>query len=92
MVERLKSWESPRKQGRNNKGKGGSARVRQLRKREKILMKKLKRQEIKAQKQSKNDKNQEGEQFSLYFFAQHKLQATYSEAISRQELCTYSIY
>ena len=43
MVERLKRWESPRKQGRNDKGKGGSARARQLRKREQMLKAKLKR-------------------------------------------------
>jgi hypothetical protein len=42
MVERLKSWESPRKRGRNDKGKGGSARARQLRKREQMLRQKLK--------------------------------------------------
>ena len=42
MVERLKRWESPRKQGRNDKGKGGSARARQLRKREQMLRQKLK--------------------------------------------------
>lgn len=30
---RLKRWESPRRQGRNHKGKGGSARQRQLKKR-----------------------------------------------------------
>ena len=38
---RLKSWESPRRQGRNNKGKGGSARARQLKKREQMLRKRL---------------------------------------------------
>jgi len=43
MVERLKRWESPRKRGRNDKGKGGSARARQLRKREQMLRQKLKR-------------------------------------------------
>lgn len=42
MVERLKRWESPRKRGRNHKGKGGSARARQLRKREQMLRQKLK--------------------------------------------------
>ena len=41
MVERLKRWESPRKRGRNDKGKGGSARARQLRKREQMLKQKL---------------------------------------------------
>ena len=44
MVERLKRWESPRKRGRNHKGKGGSARARQLRKREQMLRQKLKKQ------------------------------------------------
>ena len=47
MVERLKRWESPRKRGRNDKGKGGSARARQLRKREQMMRQKLKQ----------NDKN-----------------------------------
>ncbi len=42
MGQRLKRWESPRRQGRNDKGKGGSARARQLRKQQKILRKKLK--------------------------------------------------
>ena len=42
MVERLKRWESPRKRGRNDKGKGGTARARQLRKREQMLRQKLK--------------------------------------------------
>ena len=39
---RLKSWESPRKQGRNDKGKGGSARQRQIRKQMKMLQQRLK--------------------------------------------------
>ncbi len=39
---RLKRWESPRRQGRNDKGKGGSARQRQLKKQFKMLSKKLK--------------------------------------------------
>lgn len=42
MVQILKRWESPRKQGRNDKGKGGTARARQLRKREQMLRQKLK--------------------------------------------------
>ena len=32
MARQLKRWESPRKEGRNTKGKGGSARQRQRRK------------------------------------------------------------
>jgi hypothetical protein len=38
----LKRWESPRKSGRNDKGRGGSARQRQLRKREQRLRQHLK--------------------------------------------------
>ncbi|MEQ8959182.1 MAG: hypothetical protein RLP02_14885 [Coleofasciculus sp. C2-GNP5-27] len=42
MAQRLKRWESPRRQGRNDKGKGGSARARQLKKQRQMLRKKLK--------------------------------------------------
>ncbi len=41
MNQRLKRWESPRKEGRNDKGKGGSARQRQKRKQFQMLRKKL---------------------------------------------------
>ncbi len=41
-MPRLKSWESPRRQGRNDKGKGGSARKRQLKKRQQMLRNQLK--------------------------------------------------
>ena len=41
MAQRLKSWESPRREGRNSKGKGGAARARQLKKQQQILRKKL---------------------------------------------------
>lgn len=59
MVERLKSWESPRKRGRNDKGKGGSARARQLRKREKLLRKKLKQEKtIQNEKQNKSEERE----------------------------------
>jgi hypothetical protein len=44
MAQRLKSWESPRNEGRNDKGKGGSARQRQLKKRTQMLRQKLKDQ------------------------------------------------
>lgn len=46
MAQRLKSWESPRSQGRNTKGKGGSARQRQLKKQQQMLRKKLKGESI----------------------------------------------
>ena len=41
---RLKSWECPRSEGRNSKGKGGSARARQLKKQQQTLRKQLKAQ------------------------------------------------
>ncbi|QZZ23825.1 hypothetical protein J5X98_06190 [Leptothermofonsia sichuanensis E412] len=44
MTQRLKRWESPRREGRNDKGKGGSARQRQKRKQFQALRKRLKDQ------------------------------------------------
>ncbi len=44
MAQHLKRWESPRKQGRNQKGRGGSARQRQLKKQHKQFLKQLKAQ------------------------------------------------
>jgi len=58
MQQRLKSWESPRKQGRNHKGKGGSARARQLKKKFSTLRQKLKEQ----------NNNQERESQTALFF------------------------
>lgn len=40
---RLKSHESPRHQGRNHKGKGGSARKRQIDKRNRALIQRLRK-------------------------------------------------
>lgn len=45
MAQRLKRWESPRREGRNDKGRGGSARKRQRQKQLKLLAKKLKAQD-----------------------------------------------
>jgi len=53
MQQRLKSWESPRRQGRNDKGKGGSARARQLKKQTQTLRRKLKEQDKSKNNQSK---------------------------------------
>lgn len=39
---KLKRWESPRRQGRNDKGRGGSARAKQIRKQQQRLRQKLK--------------------------------------------------
>ena len=55
MAQKLKSWESPRKQGRNIKGKGGSARARQLRKQQQLLRKKLKQENIEKNQKKGND-------------------------------------
>ena len=76
MVERLKSWESPRKRGRNDKGKGGSARARQLKKREKLLRKKLKHN---RSIQAKTKQSQEGEIIPPLFF--YTLQYQFSEML-----------
>ncbi len=70
MGQQLKRWESPRREGRNDKGKGGSARQRQLKKRQQMLRQKL-------QDNSKNtDKGRDFKIRSLLFvfrFAQTKL-------------------
>ncbi len=41
MAQQLKRWESPRHEGRNHKGRGGSAKARQYMKRQKQLRKRL---------------------------------------------------
>jgi hypothetical protein len=63
---RLKRWESPRREGRNDEGKGGSARKRQLKKQRQML-----RQRLKENNQSDNrDNNKRGEKTILPpFFA-----------------------
>ena len=61
MTQRLKRWESPRRQGRNEKGKGGSARQRQLKKRQQMLLKKLKEDK----KADASDKQRGREDYSL---------------------------
>jgi len=68
MVERLKRWESPRKRGRNDKGKGGAARARQLKKREKLLRKKL--QQNQSIEGKKEPEQQEGEIIPPLFFCE----------------------
>ncbi|HBE20677.1 MAG TPA: hypothetical protein DEG17_22085 [Cyanobacteria bacterium UBA11149] len=54
MVQRLKRWESPRRQGRNDKGKGGAARSRQLKKQTQMLRKKLKEEGKKDDRKGDN--------------------------------------
>jgi hypothetical protein len=63
---RLKRWESPRKEGRNDKGRGGSARKRQLKKQRQMLRQRLKE----ANKPDNNKNNRTGEDnlvFPLFF-------------------------
>ena len=64
---RLKRWESPRREGRNDKGKGGSARKRQLKKQRQML-----RQRLKEEKKADDNKNnRQGEDkliFSFFIF------------------------
>ncbi|MER3588825.1 MAG: hypothetical protein C4322_12805 [Mastigocladus sp. ERB_26_1] len=66
MFTRLKRWESPRRQGRNDKGKGGSARKRQLKKQQQIL-----RQRLKTDNEIDKNRNQgtgeENLSFPLFF-------------------------
>lgn len=58
MARLLKRWESPRREGRNDKGRGGSARARQLKKREKMLRQKL--QERSQSQDNQNNKDSRG--------------------------------
>nr|WP_310427129.1 hypothetical protein [Chamaesiphon sp. VAR_48_metabat_135_sub] len=68
MAQRLKSWESPRNEGRNNKGKGGSARQRQLKKRTQMLRQKLKDQSNDNQNsQGQNKKGENHDSLPFYF-------------------------
>lgn len=65
MARLLKPWESPRREGRNDKGRGGSARQRQLKKQQQMLRRKLKEQ---SENQNKN-KSKGGNESSLpYLF------------------------
>lgn len=58
---RLKRWESPRREGRNDKGRGGSARKRQLKKQRQMLRQKLKNSEKLNHDQQNNHQHKQGE-------------------------------
>lgn len=60
MAERLKRWESPRRKGRNDKGRGGSARQRQRQKQLKMLKNKLKDKPQNNPKNNESDPPREG--------------------------------
>jgi len=57
VSRQLKRWESPRREGRNAKGKGGSARQRQLRKQFKTLSQKLKQSDTHPPDPAQPDRN-----------------------------------
>ncbi len=64
---RLKRWESPRREGRNDKGRGGSARQRQLKKQRQMLRKRLKE----GNNLDNRKNNKQGEEkliFPLFFW------------------------
>ena len=60
MNQRLKRWESPRKEGRNSKGRGGSARARQLKKQTQMMRQKL--------KEDNNNNKKRGDDFIFPLF------------------------
>lgn len=62
MSQQLKRWESPRKRGRNQKGRGGSARQRQYLKQQQFWRKRLK-------DSSKSNQPDQGEVSNLSFFS-----------------------
>lgn len=73
MAQRLKRWESPRREGRNDKGKGGAARARQLKKRQQMLRKKLQEGQ-KADDQNNQNKKSKGRETNplpLFLFFIH---------------------
>ncbi len=55
MHQRLKRWESPRKEGRNKKGKGGTARARQLKKQTQMMRQRLKEDNSKDKKRREDN-------------------------------------
>lgn len=57
MARQLKRWESPRREGRNDKGRGGAARKRQRQKQLKNLVKKLKQPDDRPNSQNDSDNN-----------------------------------
>lgn len=61
MAQRLKRWESPRRQGRNDKGRGGSARQRQIRKQLQTLRQKLTESDSSAESSKKSSDRKTGD-------------------------------
>ncbi|MDB9374361.1 hypothetical protein [Nodularia sphaerocarpa] len=74
----LKRWESPRREGRNDKGRGGAARKRQLKKQRQMLRNKLKQ----ANKPKDNKNYGKGEDFFLPPFLLSVYREVYLERVS----------
>lgn len=75
---RLKSWESPRSEGRNSKGKGGCARARQLKKQQQTLRKKLKAQHDRPNHQQNHQGKETHSSFPYFLSVIFDLSATQS--------------
>ncbi len=85
----LKRWESPRKEGRNDKGKGGSARRRQLKKQTQMLRRQLKSKGQISDQGGRPDQSNESKKkeslVALFFsvvFADYCLHHSRSRALS----------
>ena len=76
-MQRLKRWESPRREGRNDKGKGGSARARQLKKQMQMLRQRLKEGDSPTERHAKDSKSKkQGKEtliFPLFFLDSYKV-------------------
>ena len=71
MAQRLKRWESPRNEGRNDKGRGGSARQRQLKKQRQALRRRLKEQTDGHNNTSQSNKKGENHGSLLFYWTKH---------------------
>lgn len=79
MGRQLKRWESPRREGRNDKGKGGAARHRQLQKRNRMLSQKLK-----GNSQNNNNNQVKGKDDDLFPFFLDTLGIPNSPTVNKQ--------
>ena len=71
MAQQLKRWESPRRKGRNHKGRGGSAKQRQYKKRQKLLMKKLRQGDTTHTNSPQTQKTKKEKPLSFSFFLRY---------------------
>ncbi|HEY9640054.1 MAG TPA: hypothetical protein V6C57_06195 [Coleofasciculaceae cyanobacterium] len=94
MAQRLKRWESPRREGRNEKGRGGSARQRQKQKQLKALKQRLQQQNDGIQPEGHNQKREETDCFFPLFLrsCDFKDQAPRSAAYGASRLAKTRIF